>query len=257
MHCHTKALVLRSVDYKESDRILTLFTQEQGKLTASARGSRRRGSPIAAGTQLLSWSDMVLYEYRGRWAVKEAAVERQFRGLERDVERLSLGCYFAEAAEALALEDLPSPELLSLTLNSLHVLDRQPQKPLELVKAAFELKAMCLSGYEPALEACAVCGQTRPERAGLHLREGALHCAACRDGMGEGVSLPLNAAALATMRHIAGGDPGKLFSFRLEGEALEQLSGAAEAYFMTQLERGFGALDFFKQLRTPLHKQEG
>ena len=257
MHCHTKALVLRSVDYKESDRILTLLTREQGKLTASARGSRRRGSAIAAGTQLLSWSDMVLYEYRGRWAVKEAAVERQFRGGEQDVERLSLGCYFAEAAEALALEDVPSPELLSLTLNSLHVLDCLPRKPLELVKAAFELKAMCLSGYEPSLDGCAVCGREHPERAGFHLREGAVHCAACRDRMGEGISLPLSAAALAAMRHVVLGDPGRLFSFRLEGEPLGQLGGAAEAYLMTQLERGFGTLDFFKRLRMPVHKQEG
>ena len=49
MHCHTKALVLRSVDYKESDRILTLLTREQGKLTASARGSRRRWSGSSGG----------------------------------------------------------------------------------------------------------------------------------------------------------------------------------------------------------------
>ena len=38
MHCTTKALVLRGVDYKESDRILTLLTQDMGKVTVSARG---------------------------------------------------------------------------------------------------------------------------------------------------------------------------------------------------------------------------
>lgn len=69
---------------------------------------------MAAGVQLLAWSDLVLYEYRGRWTVKEAAVEREFLGLRRDVERLALACYFAEAAEALAVEDVPAPELLSL-----------------------------------------------------------------------------------------------------------------------------------------------
>ena len=46
MHLHTKALVLRETAYKESDEILTLLTQEQGKLTASARGCRRKGSPL-------------------------------------------------------------------------------------------------------------------------------------------------------------------------------------------------------------------
>ena len=249
MHSRTKALVLRSVDYKETDKILTLLTPLDGKVTASAPGSRKRGSAIAAGTQLLTWSDMVLYEYKGRWSVKEAAVERQFRGVERDVERLSLGCYFSEVAESLAVEGLAAEELLSLVLNSLHVLDKLPDKPLEQVKAAFELKAMCLAGYEPILDSCAVCGQEPPEQPRFHLKEGVLHCAGCRGEVGEGISMPLTPSALAAMRHIVYGDPKRLFSFRLDPESLEQLAGISEAYLMTQLERGFGTLDFYKQMR--------
>ena len=251
MHSNTKALVLRAVDYKESDKILTLLTPQDGKVTASARGSRKRGSAIAAGTQLLSWSDMVLYEYQGRWSVKEAVVERQFRGVQQDVERLSLGCYFAEVAEALAVEGLPAGELLSLVLNSLHVLDKLPQKPLEQVKAAFELKAMCLAGYEPILDACAVCGQEPPREPRFHLKEGVLHCACCRGEVGEGISMPLTASALAAMRHVVYGDPKRLFSFQVDKLSLEQMSGVCEAYLMTQLERGFGTLDFYKQIRLP------
>lgn len=249
MHSNTKALVLRSVDYKESDKILTLLTPLDGKVTASAPGSRRRGSAIAAGTQLLTWSDMVLYEYRGRWSVKEVAVERQFRGVEQDVERLSLGCYFAEVIEALAVEGLNAEELLSLILNSLHVLDRLPQRPLEQVKAAFELKAMCLAGYEPILDGCAVCGQEPPKSPRFHLKEGVLHCAACRSEVGEGISMPLSVSALTAMRHIVYGDPKRLFSFQLDQDSLAQLSGVCEAYLMTQLERGFSTLDFYKQMR--------
>ena len=86
MHITTKALVLRDVDYKESDKILTLLTQEAGKLTASARGCRKKGSPIAAGCQLLCWSELVLYDYNGRWSVKEAAAERLFQGVRDDLE---------------------------------------------------------------------------------------------------------------------------------------------------------------------------
>lgn len=249
MHNRTKALVLRSVDYKESDKILTLLTPQGGKVTASARGSRKRGSALAAASQILAYSDMVLYEYRGRWSIKEAAVERQFRGVEQDVERLSLGCYFAETVEALAVEDLPAPELLSLVLNSLHVLDRREDKPLELVRAAFELKIMCLSGYEPILDSCAVCARENPERPCFHLRDGALRCTAC--GVEEGISMPLNASVLAAMRHIVYGDPKRLFSFRLDEESLDQLSGVCEAYMLTQLERGFFTLDFYKQIRLP------
>lgn len=222
MHITTNALVLRAVDYRESDKILTLFTREQGKLTASARGCRKKGSAIAAGCQLLAWSEMVLYDYQGRWAVREAATQRLFQGVRDDIERLALGCYFAEAAELLAVEGEPAPELLSLTLNSLHALDRMPDKPLPLIKAAFEWKAMALAGYEPLTGGGAV--------------------------RGEGFSRPLPPPALAALEHIVHGDPRRLFSFRLEGEALGQLAGTAEAYLLTQLERGFSTLDYYKSL---------
>ena len=248
MHTTTKALVLRSVDYKESDKILTLLTQDLGKVTASARGSRKKGSPLAAGCQLLCWSEMVLYDYQGRWTVKEAATERQFRGVRDDLDKLALACYFAEVTELLAVEDMPSPELLSLILNSLHALDKL-SKPLDLVKAAFELKAMCLAGYEPLLDGCAVCGTEPPEDPRFHLKEGVLHCARCRNEVGEGISMPLDGQALEAMRHIAYGDPKRLFSFRAEGESLRQLADLAEAYLHTQLERGFRTLDFYKQMR--------
>ncbi len=248
MHITTKALVLRTVDYKESDKILTLFTYEQGKLTASARGCRKKGSAIAAGCQLLAWSEMVLYDFQGRWSVKEAATERLFEGARRDIERLALGCYFAEAAELLAVEGLPNPEMLSLTLNSLHVLDKLPHKPLPLVKAAFEWKAMALAGYEPLLDGCAVCGIAPPQNPRFHLREGVVHCAQCREGVGEGVSMPLSPQALDALAYIIHGDPKRLFSFQLEGEHLKQLADAAEAYLHTQLERGFSTLDYYKSL---------
>ena len=249
MHSNTKALVLRGVDYKETDKILTLLTPLDGKVTASARGSRKRGSALAAAAQLLTYSDMVLYEYQGRWSVKEAAVERQFRGVSQDVERLSLGCYFAEVTELLAVEGLPAQELMSLILNSLHVLDKLPDKPLELVKTAFEWKVMCLAGYEPIVDACAACGVEQPEQARFHLREGVLHCAACRGEIGDGISMPMSQSAVAALRHIVYGDPKRLFSFKLDPQSLKQLAGVSEAYLMTQLERGFSTLDFYKNIR--------
>ena len=249
MHMVVHALVLREVNYKESDKVITVLTRENGRMTLSARGCRKKGSPIAAGCQLLAWSEMTLYEYQGRWAVKEASTEREFAGVRTDLEKLALGCYFAEVAQLLAVEDVPAPELLSLILNSLHALDKLDVPP-EQVKASFELKSMCLAGYEPILDACAVCG-VQPEQPRLHMSEGVLHCAQCREEVGEGISMPLTPAALEAMRHVAYGDPKRLFSFHLDGQSLQQMGDACEAYVLTQLERGFGSLDFYKQMRLP------
>lgn len=247
MHLTTKALVLREVNYKESDKILTLFTAEEGKLTVSARGCRKKGSPIAAASQLLVWSEFTLYEFKGRWVVREAGTERQFEGVRQDLDKLALASYFAEVTEALAEEGQREPALLALALNSLHALDTLEVAPRQ-VKAAFEWRAMALAGYEPMADACAVCGRETPEEPRIHLGEGVLHCATCRESVGEGISMPLSAAALAALRHVLYGDPKRLFSFRLDETSLRQLGDAAEAYVMTRLERGFRTLDFYKSL---------
>lgn len=249
MHITTKAIVLREAAYKESDKILTILTPDQGKRTVQARGCRKKGNGLSAACQLLVWSEMTLSEFRGRWSVQEAAVELEFRRLRSDLDKLSLGSYFAEVLENVIQEESPAEELLPLLLNCLYALD-QLEKPLAQVKAAFELRAMCLAGFEPLLDACAVCGR-EPEDPRLNLTQGVLHCAECGEEAGEGISMPLSAQVLAAMRHIAACPGKKLLSFRLDGPGLEQLGNVCEAYLLTQLERGFRTLDFYKQLQIP------
>ena len=240
----TRGLVLREVNYREADKILTVLTAEGGRRTVKARGCRRKGSPLAASAQLLAYSDMTLFAYRDHFTLNEAESLQQFWHMKSDVVKLSLASYFAEVMEAVAVEGRPDPALLSLILNALHVLDRL-DRPLALVKAAYELRLMCLAGYEPLVDACAVCGVPEPERPRFHLTEGVLHCAACPAGAGE--DLHLTAGALAAMRHIVYGNPGRLFSFRVDGESLACLGRVCEGFLTTQLDRGFRTLDFYHQ----------
>lgn len=248
MHITTQGLVLRETAYKEADKLLTVLTAEGGKRTVKARGCRRKSSPLAAAAQLLVYSDMTLFEYRDRFTLSEAESIRQFWHMKSDVELLALGSYFAEVMEAVAVEGRPDPAGLSLILNSLYALD-QLNKPQALVKGAFELKLMSLEGYEPLLDACAVCGLPQPEEPMLHLTEGVLHCAGCRGEVGAGTSLPLEAGTLAAMRHVVYGDPKRLFSFRLEQRGLDCLAKVCEGFLLAQLDRGFSTLDFYKRLK--------
>ena len=248
MHITTQGLVLRETAYKEADKILTVLTAEGGKRTVKARGCRLKSSPLAAAAQLLVYSDMTLFEYRDRFTLSEAESIRQFWHMKSDMELLALGSYFAEVMEAVAVEGRPDPAGLSLILNSLHALD-QLNRPQVLVKGAFELKLMSLEGYEPLLDACAVCGLPQPEEPMLHLTEGVLHCARCRGEVGAGTSLPLEAGTLAAMRHVVYGDPKRLFSFQLEQKGLDCLARVCEGFLLAQLDRGFQTLDFYKRLK--------
>ena len=136
------ALVLREVRYKEADRILTLLTDTDGKLTAKARGALRKSSRTAAATQQLTYAEMTLFGNRGRWTVNEATVKEPFTGLREEMERLALGAYFAECMEAFSVEEQPEPALLQLGLNSLYALSHGLYGQ-EKIKAAFELRLMC------------------------------------------------------------------------------------------------------------------
>lgn len=245
MQMTTQGLVLREVNYKESDKILTVLTRDLGKTTVSARSSRKKGGGISAAAQMLVWSEMTLYEYRQRWSLKEAVTNREFRGVREDLNKFALACYFAEVIDQLAPEQLPVPELLSLILNALYALESL-ERPLPLIKSAFELRAMCLSGFEPMLHCCAVCGNQSTDPV-FHLREGVLHCKTCTVSIGD--TLELCSDSLPAMRHIVQAPSKRLYSFRLGEEAQQRLSRACEGFLLTQMDRHFHTLDFYKQIQ--------
>ncbi len=245
MYLTTKALVLRVTDYNDHDALLTVLTDSYGKITIKARGLRRKNSPLIAPCQLLSFSEFTLFEYRGMYTINEAHSIELFQGLRRDLTKLSLGTYFAQAAEVLSQEDLPNPELLSLVLNCLFALDKLA-KPEHMVKAVFELRAASIAGYTPDLFGCRRCGSQNADR--FDLSEGHLECMNCRNSGSSGIRMPVSAGTLEAMRYIVYCDPKKLFSFDLPYDAMTQLSGVTEGYLTTQLERGFSTLDFYKSL---------
>ena len=243
MFLKTDGLVVRQVNYKDNDQILTVLTKEHGLMTLKARGVRSRSSRLKGACQLLAYSEFTVFENRGFHTIDEANAIQMFPELRTDIELLSLASYFAQVAEVLSQEDMPNPELLSLTLNALYALCRRLCTP-ELVKAAFELRAACLVGYTPQLSGCAVCGDPEPDR--FDVRGGILCCASC--SAGEGLRLPVSPGSLAAMRYLVSCDAKRLFSFRLEGRAVKELCDLAETYLQTQLERGFYTLDFYKSL---------
>lgn len=246
MYWKSRGLVLRETEYKDADKLLTVLTQDRGQVTLRARGVRSRSSKLKSGCQLLAYSEFTVFAGRGSMTVDEAVPLELFLPLREDLELLSLGSYFAQVAEALSQEDEPDPALLSLCLNAMAALCRK-SRPQELIKAAFEFRAVCLAGYAPILDACSVCGHPEPDR--FHLTGGVLQCAGCQIPGDLGLRLPVSAGTLAALRYLSQCDAKRLFSFSLSQSGLKELADVAEAYLLTQLERGFFTLDFYKSLK--------
>lgn len=246
MHLTTKGLVIRTVNWRDGDRLLTVLTEDYGLITANAPGVRRRTSKFGGAGQLFAYCQFSLYEKGGRMTVQDAQVLEQFFRLSEDLDALALASYFCELLGAEGEEWAPAPGVLRLALNSLYALANHIAPP-ELIKAAFELRFLAISGYEPDLRRCAACG-AEPEQPQVSLTDGQLHCAACRAAFGRGASVPLGRSSLQAARYVLHCDLKKLFSFRISEEELGLLSRFAEAYCLAQMERGFHTLDFYHSL---------
>lgn len=245
MYLTVQGIVLRVTDYNDRDALLTVLTRRHGRLTIKARGLRRKNSPLTAPCQLLAYGEFTLFEYRGQYTINEAHCLELFSSLRRELTKLSLATYFAQVSEVLSQEDIPNPELQSLLLNSLFALSKLNLPEMQ-IKAVFELRSACLSGYSPDLFGCHICGSQNPTR--FDLLAGQLECENCRSAESNGIRLPITPAILEAMRYICLCDPKRLFAFTVGEGTLSQLAELTEAYLATQLERGFTTLDFYKSL---------
>ena len=249
MYLKIQGLVLRRTEYNDHDVLLTILSNQHGKITAKARGLKRKNSPLTAQCQLLAFAEFTLFEYKGMYTINEAVTIELFHDLRRDLGKLSLGTYFAQAAEVISQEDLPNPELQSLVLNSLYALSKLNEPEMK-VKAAFALRLCCIAGFQPELTGCIGCGSEWPDR--FDIKAGMMECVSCRSPESDGIRMPVSPGVLQAMRYICFCGSRKIFAFRLPEEAMQQLADVTEAYLTTQLERGFSTLDFYKSLNLAL-----
>ncbi len=244
MFCKTAALILREVRFRESDRMLTVLTAENGKLSVAAHGALSRKSRMAAATQQLTYAELTLFEKNGRLTVREAVTKEGFPGLRMEIERLALASYFAECLEQFAGEDQPEPELMQLGLNCLYALSEN-LADRDRIKAAFELRLTAIEGYAPVESQCAVCGREEIRDPVFQAHAGGVVCRECRKA---GEYLPLGEAALAAMRHILLAPPKRLLAFQMEETDRKRLSQIAEHWLLCCAERGFSTLEYYKKL---------
>ena len=136
-----RGLILRETETRETDKILTLLTWEEGKIAVTARGARRKNCKFAAAAQPLAYAEWTLYQRKDWHYASDASTLDLFDGLRGDLTALALGCYMAELTEAVCPEAVPAPELLRHLLNGLYALSAL-HKPPALVKPTFELNAI-------------------------------------------------------------------------------------------------------------------
>lgn len=251
MQLRTTGIILRDLKIEE-DRLLTVLTEGYGVLFAYANGANRTRSKLAASTELLCYSDMVLFKNRDRHTVDKADSKRIFFGIRGDLEKLALASYLAELTIELAPHGEEAGAYLRLLLNTLHLLEAAG-RPAAQLKALYELRLLTLSGYMPGLVACRECGRYEAPGMRFFPRHGELVCGDCIVSEGvEGIDktggIPVGPGVLQAMRHIVYSEPEKLFAFSLKADGLKKLGKLAEDYLKYQVEKTFPTLEFYHGL---------
>jgi DNA repair protein RecO (recombination protein O) len=176
-----RAIVLRSLDYGESDRILTFLTEEFGKLKGIAKGARRSKRRFANALEPFSLS-AVLFTRKGSSAlafIEASDVINHFAGIRADLDATLVAAYVAELAELFSVEgkkNLPLFELLTDYLGFI-----ESGQMTETAERFFELRLLKSAGFEPVLNRCVTCGIPLEtiESPRFDCREGGIRCARC------------------------------------------------------------------------------
>jgi DNA repair protein RecO (recombination protein O) len=201
----TAALVLRTRDYMESDRIVTLLTERAGKLGGIAKGaksSRRRFE-----RRLEPFSHVMLY-FRRRPHGQLVFITRAEAGdlaqynLDGDLGRFALGSYMLELADALASEEADAAGAYRLLAGALGALSAGAAGAA--LRQAYELRLLGWAGFGLDFERCRICGADQAGAPAVYfiVGRGGIVCVRCREVTPEG-GIRLGAASASALAHLA------------------------------------------------------
>ena len=147
----SKAIVLSRTDYGEADRIITVLTPEQGKLSLMARGARRVRSKLAGGIELFSVVDVSYIQGRGQIATLiSARLVHYYSNIVKDIDRVQLGYELIKVLHR-ATEDQPEPEYFELLQTAFKALDTSTIG-IDVIRAWFQSQLLRFSGQSPNLK---------------------------------------------------------------------------------------------------------
>ncbi len=150
-----EAIVIGSMDYRESDKIVTLFTLEHGKLKGIARGAKKSVRRFGGALEPFARLRLEIVLKEGLVQIHAADIVTVFPQIRTDLERIAHAGYACDLADALLPEGLSNSRLFRLLAAYFEHLERFPSDPSD--RRFFEINLLNVLGYRPALEQCAEC----------------------------------------------------------------------------------------------------
>lgn len=235
----TDAVVLRSVRYGESSRIVTFYTREHGKLAAVVKGASQLKRRIGPLLEPLSCVSLVVYKKEGRevQTVSECEPYVVHKNLRTDLEAMAVGMAIIELVLIVTHEEEPNHPLFPLIIGSLGALDHATRNRRNVLYM-FEMRLAEVLGFRPMFNRCVACGRPPVDMPGkrvrFDIRRGGYLCPAC-DGRTQGM-ISLTPAVFRLLDHLSLlPDPGAAERLRISPAQKKEIELFFTAYFQNHV----------------------
>lgn len=234
-----QAFVLATLDYGDSDRIVSLFTLEHGRLKAFARRARNSRRRFGAALENFARIEAHVGVKQGLSGLQQAEIHSIYPSIRGDLGRIAHALYACELVDVMTPEGQPLPRLFRLLAAYLERLETSPASEEE--RRFFEINLLNILGYRPSLESCGRCGTPFGDRGALLLDDGELVCRACA---GHGREM----APLTLGRMLACLRTGTFGLIDFPAEARSQAGVALDRALASHAGRCLRSLEFLRQI---------
>lgn len=152
----TEGVVLGEVRFKDTSKILTLYTRKMGKISVMAQGAYRPKSQLIATTQPFSFCEFQLQKGRNFYYISQADLIESFYSIRDNMERIIYGFYILELLEKSTPDEEENEKIFMLLVKGLNILSKIESEYLKFI-IAYELKFISFLGYRPYINRCVVC----------------------------------------------------------------------------------------------------
>ena len=177
----TAAIVLRTTNYGESDRIVTFFTSDYGKLKGIAKGAKNSRKRFANALDPFSSSHLLFSQRRpdALAFLESCDMVDHYGDIRSHLEKTVYASYLVELVDAFTLEGKKNEALFQLLQGFLGLMSRT-DTPADMVRF-FEIRLLKLVGYDPVLDRCVGCQApvASPDGYQFHPLAGGLKCHLC------------------------------------------------------------------------------
>lgn len=241
-----EAVVLRHSNWGEADRLLVLFTREQGKLRAIAKGVRKMRSRKAGHLEPFTRVMLLLARGRDLWIVTQAETIEAYPAIRADLERTGYAAYVVELLDRFGYEEGENQALYRLLVSTLERI--AGEEDIFPAVRYYEIRVLDLLGFRPELLNCLNCGaEIKAENQYFSGSLGGVLCPKC--GPKDPTARPISMLALKFLRHYQRSSYPEARRARITPATRREMESLMQYYLTYQLERKLNTPDFLRSVR--------